>query len=97
MSQRKTKINLIAGCKKENVSLHCLPKDGKIRQAWLDFLGSNGMPTHANSYICSAHFEEECMLNVSQFKMGFAKFILLKPDAVPSILDPTRTRVSNYF
>lgn len=73
-------------------SLHNLPSDPNIRNAWLNFVFKE-VPDHVNKTlsICSLHFTEDSFINKTQFNAGFAERLRLKNGAVPSIFDPTRT------
>lgn len=39
--------------------------------------------------VCSKHFSSDCFVNLAQFNAGFCKTLLIKADAVPTLLGPT--------
>uniref|UniRef100_A0A8C2H0L2 THAP domain-containing protein 1 n=1 Tax=Cyprinus carpio TaxID=7962 RepID=A0A8C2H0L2_CYPCA len=80
----------VPGCRIEPVSLHSIPKDPSIRNAWLKFLFTDVPDRYSPTLtICSAHFSTDSFVNLSQFNAGYASKLLLKEGRVPTIFDPT--------
>ncbi|XDV36012.1 hypothetical protein PO909_005866 [Leuciscus waleckii] len=71
------------------------------RQGKMDAVYCLRRPSHGsvNLSVCSQHFKDDCFENNSQYDAGFARKLLLKDQAVPTILGPTMTpqTVSNVF
>ena len=67
--------------------LNMLPNDPDIREKWMQFIFC-GRPSHGsvNLSVCSLHFKDDCFENKSQYDAGFARKLLLKDQAVPTIL-----------
>ncbi|XP_057701391.1 gastrula zinc finger protein XlCGF57.1-like [Corythoichthys intestinalis] len=72
-------------------SIHEFPsakkKDG-LRRQWVKFVRAKraNFPDPASgTVLCGAHFQPESFSNYGQVKLGFAKRLLLKADAVPTI------------
>ncbi|XP_041946892.1 uncharacterized protein LOC121707979 isoform X2 [Alosa sapidissima] len=76
----------VPGCTEKGEVCHSLPKDPKTRQAWIMFVYQK-IPAKfdAQLFICSKHFTEDSFQNLGQFKAGFAKLLLLKRGAVPTV------------
>lgn len=86
MSVRKRKC-AAPGCKKENISLHSLPKDANTQREWLSFIfGKVPEDFSTTLVLCSAHFSEDSFCNLGLYQMGFSSKLVLKDGAVPSIL-----------
>ncbi len=89
----KTAVNMsdcaVLGCKPEpGASIHYLPRNPALKQAWMDFIYRHRLSRPSNTVgirVCGAHFSKDCFVNFFQRSMGFAKKLILKPDAVPSI------------
>ncbi|XP_050964151.1 uncharacterized protein LOC127164327 [Labeo rohita] len=79
----------VPGCGK-TTSLNTLPKDPDVKEKWIQFIFSK-RPSHfsVNAHVCSVHFTDDCFENKLQYDAGFARTLLLKNQAVPTILDPT--------
>ncbi|XP_037613425.1 uncharacterized protein LOC119480876 [Sebastes umbrosus] len=77
----------VLGCKPEpGSSIHYLPRNPVLKQLWMDFIYRHSRPANTVVIrICGAHFSSDCFVNFCQRSMGFAKKLILKPDAVPSI------------
>ncbi|KAI1902673.1 hypothetical protein AGOR_G00018430 [Albula goreensis] len=90
----------VDGCKAVQKSLHSLPKDGNLRNAWLEFIFNHKVPLHVSPHlcVCSAHFSSDCMENQARYAAGFAKKLILRPGAIPTIWDPTTVKIEqcNY-
>ena len=87
---------VVFGCGNEpsrGISLHEFPKTNTRRSTWKRFVDRTRKnwdgPTNVSA-ICSAHFEDGCFLNKTQYDMGFAKKLELRDDATPTIY-PTGT------
>lgn len=67
-------------------TLFGLPKEDTARNLWLRFIYSP-VPEQYNTNIrvCSAHFTEDCFLNLGEYKAGCAQRLLLKSGAVPTL------------
>ncbi|XP_041955469.1 uncharacterized protein LOC121714258 isoform X1 [Alosa sapidissima] len=76
----------VPGCTEKGEVCHSLPKDPKTRQAWIMFVYQK-IPAKfdAQLFICSKHFTEDSFQNLGHFKAGFAKLLLLKRGAVPTV------------
>ncbi|XP_070691874.1 uncharacterized protein [Pempheris klunzingeri] len=86
MSKRRC---IIGGCHETNISLHNLPKDRNIRDQWLMFIFSKIPQDFSPKLgVCSAHFSSDCFINQAQFNAGFAKKLLIRDTAVPTLLGP---------
>uniref|UniRef100_A0A3Q3JD27 THAP domain-containing protein 1 n=1 Tax=Monopterus albus TaxID=43700 RepID=A0A3Q3JD27_MONAL len=75
-------------------SFHYLPKVPLLRQKWLEFIYQSRAHTLTGVdviRICSAHFSEESFFNYMQKAQGFAKKLILKPNAVPTFYPGTPT------
>jgi len=61
----------------------------------------NERPSHvsADLRVCTVHFTSNCFENKSQYDTGFAQKLLLKDQAVPTVLESARTpqTVSNVY
>ncbi|XP_059907065.1 uncharacterized protein LOC132456737 isoform X2 [Gadus macrocephalus] len=69
-------------------SFHYLPKDPVQKQKWLDFIYKYRVDVDENIEgirVCSAHFSNDSFQNHMQKAMGFAKKLILKHDAIPTI------------
>uniref|UniRef100_A0A673JRN6 THAP-type domain-containing protein n=1 Tax=Sinocyclocheilus rhinocerous TaxID=307959 RepID=A0A673JRN6_9TELE len=79
----------LPGCGRTQ-SLHNLPSDSNIRNAWLNFI-FNEVSAHVSKTLgfCSLHFTADSFVNKTQVDAGFAERLILKSNAVPSILDTT--------
>jgi len=63
--------------------LYRFPKKENIRQAWIETMGKNFVPT-TTSVLCSQHFSEDCFY----YSIGGMKQrTYLKPGSVPTIFD----------
>lgn len=86
------------GCKPEpGASTHNLPKDPELKQKWMDFIYRNRLSRPSNPVgirICGAHFSNDCFVNFFQRSMGFAKKLILKTNALPSIYPGNLTGVN---
>ena len=91
------KVNrcVVFGCSNtpsERVSLHKFSSDKHRRQIWARFVRG----THASwnleesVFICSKHFCDDDFVNKLKFDMGYAKGLVLKETAIPTIY-PTVT------
>lgn len=94
----------VFGCKLEpGASLHYLPRNPVLKQKWMDFIYRHRFSRPSNTMgirICCAHFSNDCFVNFFQRSMGFAKKLILKPGAVPSIYPGNSTgpkHVRIYF
>lgn len=93
----------VLGCKPEpGASIHYLPRDPLLKQIWMDFIYRQRFrPSNTVKIrICGAHFSNDCFVNLFQRSMGFAKKLVLKADAVPSIYPGSPTglkHVSIHF
>jgi len=74
--------------KTKSVSYHKIPRNKKLRKAWLERLRRENLPALENCYVCSDHFDKTC------FKLDFKEELTgergkrrLNPDAVPSIFE----------
>ncbi|KAM4630941.1 zinc finger MYM-type protein 4-like [Polymixia lowei] len=79
---------LIPGCQPAlKVSLHKIPEEENLRRAWLSFIHKyrTAWFDPDSAFLCTAHFHRRCILNYTQHSMGFAKFVRLKSDAIPSV------------
>ncbi|KAG5265320.1 hypothetical protein AALO_G00240960 [Alosa alosa] len=76
----------VPGCTEKGEVCHSLPKDPRTRQAWIMFVYQK-IPAKfdAQLFICSKHFPLDSFQNLGQFKAGFAKLLLLKRGAVPTV------------
>lgn len=85
----------VFGCKPDpGASFHYLPKVPLLRQKWLEFIYQSRAHTLTGVdviRICSAHFSEESFFNYMQKAQGFAKKLILKPNAVPTFYPGTPT------
>ncbi|XP_048053344.1 E3 ubiquitin-protein ligase TRIM39-like isoform X2 [Megalobrama amblycephala] len=65
-----------------------LPRDTGLREQWLKFI-FNSVPDHYNPNlaVCATHFTQGSFQNVNEFKAGFARRLLLKDGAVPTLKD----------
>uniref|UniRef100_A0A671Q963 THAP domain-containing protein 1 n=1 Tax=Sinocyclocheilus anshuiensis TaxID=1608454 RepID=A0A671Q963_9TELE len=91
----------VFGCKYQKgqtVSLHILPTDPKLRSKWVQFLGNDPAKLPPKTLVCSRHFPESCYKNFTMNKMGFARKLILKAKAVPSIYngDTARFKHQNH-
>ncbi|XP_065806081.1 uncharacterized protein [Labrus bergylta] len=69
-----------------NSSLHGLPSSASLRNMWLSFMFRTVPQQYSpNIFLCSRHFIEDCFANWTKFKLGFAKKLILKEGAVPSL------------
>ena len=69
------------------VSVHLWPSNKAQADAWRRFVStkrSHWRPS-PSSYLCSAHFDEDCFVNKMRFSMGHSKRLMLRPGAVPTI------------
>ncbi|KAF1389903.1 hypothetical protein PFLUV_G00052410 [Perca fluviatilis] len=63
-----------------------LPKDDEFKSQWLKFVfGTIPQDYNPNLMLCSAHFTEDCFLNLQQFNSGFSNRLILKDSAVPTL------------
>ncbi|XP_027233874.2 uncharacterized protein [Penaeus vannamei] len=81
------------------VAIHCShtcnqlfewPKDSDRARKWTRFVHakrSNFQPV-PTSVLCLKHFEPDCFANRMAYDQGFAKRLMLKPDAVPTLQLP---------
>ncbi len=89
----------VSGCGKATC-LNILPEDPDIREKWIRFIFSERLShVSVNLHVCSVHFTNDCFENKLQYDAGFARTLLLKDQAVPTILDPTTPplNISNVF
>lgn len=87
-----TKRCVVGGCRNthvDGVSVHTWPKNKELGKKWDSFVklgrfnwvaGTTGV-----SVICGAHFTAEDFANFSRWKAGFARSLILKPGAFPTI------------
>ncbi|KAK0151063.1 hypothetical protein N1851_007809 [Merluccius polli] len=80
----------VLACSPElGTSFHHLPKDPVQRQKWLGFIYKYRVHVNNNNMeglrVCSAHFSDDSFQNYMQKAMGFAKKLILKHDAVPTV------------
>ncbi|XP_064189910.1 uncharacterized protein LOC135253958 isoform X1 [Anguilla rostrata] len=79
----------VLGCDPEaGTSFHSLPKEPVLKQKWVAFVYRNRVhvPDSIEGIrVCSAHFTDDCFQNLMQKSMGFAKKLILNPDAVPTV------------
>lgn len=89
----ETTVNMtdcaVFGCRPDpRASIHYLPRNPVLKQKWLDFIYRHRLSRPSNPVgirICGSHFTNDCFVNFFQRSMGFAKKLILKADAVPSI------------
>ncbi|KAM7370076.1 hypothetical protein PAMP_011360 [Pampus punctatissimus] len=89
----ETAVNMtdcaVFGCRPDpRASIHYLPRNPVLKQKWLDFIYRYRLSRPSNPVgirICGSHFTNDCFVNFFQRSMGFAKKLILKADAVPSI------------
>ncbi|XP_056608949.1 uncharacterized protein LOC130426283 isoform X2 [Triplophysa dalaica] len=96
MPLKIAKYCAVPGCGRTQ-SLHNLPSDSDIRNAWLKFIFKD-VPAHvAKTFsVCSLHFTADSFVNKAQVDAGFAERLRLKSCALPSILDPTGMAQQSY-
>lgn len=78
----------VVGCS-SSVGLHWFPQDTKIKHQWLRVIGlgeNTELPAHAG--VCKQHFARDSFANILEFELGFAKRLLLKSEAVPTLALP---------
>ncbi|XP_048870077.1 lethal(3)malignant brain tumor-like protein 2 isoform X4 [Brienomyrus brachyistius] len=87
-----TKRCVVGGCRNthvDGVSVHTWPKNKELGKKWDSFVklgrfnwvaGTTGV-----SVICGAHFTAEDFANFSRWKAGFARSLILKPGAFPTV------------
>uniref|UniRef100_A0A3Q2C7S5 THAP domain-containing protein 1 n=1 Tax=Cyprinodon variegatus TaxID=28743 RepID=A0A3Q2C7S5_CYPVA len=82
----------VQGCMEKGDIFHILPKDLKTRQAWIIFVHQR-IPAkfYPQMFMCSKHFTKDSFQNLRHFKAGFAKLLLLKRGAVPTV-SPSQTQ-----
>ncbi|KAJ8265577.1 hypothetical protein COCON_G00146760 [Conger conger] len=80
----------VAGCTAAHVSMHTLPRDTALRQEWVNFIFSNKVPEYVSQHLrlCTAHFSPYCIENQARYNAGFASKLVLRPGAVPTVLNP---------
>ncbi|KAL1004808.1 hypothetical protein UPYG_G00050880 [Umbra pygmaea] len=76
----------IPGCTGNGDTFHSLPKEPNTRRAWLMFVYKK-IPVKFDTqlFVCSNHFTKDSFENLGQFKAGFAKLLLLKRGAAPTV------------
>ncbi|XP_012712054.2 uncharacterized protein LOC105920934 [Fundulus heteroclitus] len=80
----------VRGCSKTEGSFHLLPKDEKTTEEWLKFIyGEVPRMFNPNLRLCSAHFTEDCFLNMGEFKSGFSNKLILRKSSVPTLKGAT--------
>lgn len=78
----------VFGCESNLQQLFNSLKKEDLREKWITTFVSQaqGAPKlTTKSAICKAHFADECFENHIPKEMGYATFILLKPDAVSTL------------
>jgi len=69
-------------------TFYTFPKQDEVLQKWIMFVRKsllNWTPLLKRVYLCSSHFNQEDFVNYDQFINGYAKLLLLKKDAIPSV------------
>ncbi|XP_074649035.1 uncharacterized protein LOC141904348 [Tubulanus polymorphus] len=76
------------GCDYSDRGIFLFPKNPVLREKWASFVGLKRLnwsgPT-SNSVVCYRHFTNDDFVNKMQYDAQFAKRLLLKQGAVPSI------------
>uniref|UniRef100_A0A8C6SI74 THAP domain-containing protein 1 n=1 Tax=Neogobius melanostomus TaxID=47308 RepID=A0A8C6SI74_9GOBI len=75
----------VVGCH-STVGLHYFPQDLDFRRQWLRVIGlgeSCELPPYAG--VCKKHFARDSFASLMEFELGFAKKLLLKSEAVPTL------------
>jgi len=69
------------------ISLFKFPGDIYLRARWINFVKHTKEDWNitTTSKICSKHFQTTDFINHQQFSLGYAKLLILKHDAIPSI------------
>uniref|UniRef100_A0A8C6TCM0 THAP domain-containing protein 1 n=1 Tax=Neogobius melanostomus TaxID=47308 RepID=A0A8C6TCM0_9GOBI len=86
----------VVGCH-STVGLHYFPQDLDFRRQWLRVIGlgeSCELPPYAG--VCKKHFARDSFANLMEFELGFAKKLLLKSEAVPTLVIFGRQVCRNY-
>lgn len=78
----------VVGCS-NSVGLHWFPQDIKLKHQWLRVIGLGEnceLPPHAG--VCKQHFARDSFANILEFELGYARRLLLKSEAVPTLALP---------
>ncbi len=75
---------------KVKITLHVLPKDKYVNSQWLQLIFTvTPQQYNSNLLLCPCHFTDDCFSNLAEFNMGFAKCLLTKDKAVPTLFVPS--------
>ena len=76
----------VPGCTGNADTFYSLPKEPNTRRAWLMFVYEK-IPVKFDTqlFICSNHFTKDSFEKLGLYKSGFAKLLLLKRGAVPTV------------
>ena len=91
---------VVVGCSNtpsERVSLHKFPSDKHRRQIWARFVRRTRARWNLEEsvFICSKHFCDDDFVNKLKFDMGYAKGLVLKETAIPTIYPTVTTDASS--
>lgn len=73
------------GCEGK-VRLFSFPKEASTRQKWEELLFSGQKQRRTYVFVCQRHFTRDCFLNVGAYDAGLSVRLLLKDEALPTIL-----------
>ncbi|XP_077419660.1 uncharacterized protein LOC144050370 [Vanacampus margaritifer] len=81
----------IPDCTNEHRSLFLTPSSESLRRQWIKFIFQGSVKTAVPKllYVCAHHFAQDCFVNESQFRAGFATRLRLKNGSVPTVRDAT--------
>ncbi|XP_063078695.1 uncharacterized protein LOC134468752, partial [Engraulis encrasicolus] len=87
-SSRRNRYCAFPGCSGQvgqHCSLHRVPTESNVREQWLLFIFNNIPTTNRELYLCSAHFTDDCFLNLGQFRAGYSQNLMLIRGSVPTL------------
>lgn len=82
---------MVPGCTNNSrnakgVSYHRIPRDSRLRQAWMARIRRVNPRNVDHSFVCSSHFTPDCFEEtLANLIPGYKRRARLKPNSVPSI------------